>query len=92
MAAPDKQTLSGQYKEENAHARQEDKMFELRRPEPKAALTWIAVLFIALIGLALVPMSGTKTELAGGKTETQYSSGSSDGHHGAISFVRQGKG
>ncbi len=67
-------------------------MFELRRPEPKAALTWIAVWFIALIGLALVPMSGINTELAGGKVETHYSSGSSDGHHGAISFVRQGKG
>jgi len=30
-------------------------MFEIRRPEPKAALTWIAVWFIALIGLALPP-------------------------------------
>lgn len=67
-------------------------MVEIRRPEPKAALTWIAVWFIALIGLALVPMSGTNTELAGGKGELHYSTGSGDGHHDAIAIVRQGKG
>ncbi len=45
-----------------------------------------------LIGLALVPMSGTNTELAGGKGELHYSTGSGDGHDDAIAIVRQGKG
>lgn len=77
-------------------------MFELRRPEPKAALTWIAVLFIALIGLALVPMSGIDTETAafvngtngtnGTYNEIHYSSGSRGGHDNVMTYVRQGKG
>jgi hypothetical protein len=37
-------------------------------------------------------MSGTNTELAGGKGELHYSTGSGDGHHDAIAIVRQGKG
>ena len=48
-------------------------MLEISRPEAKATLTWIAVWLIALIALALVPMDGPKTGVAGLPDEIHYS-------------------
>jgi len=56
-------------------ARHEDKMLEFRRPEPKAALTWIAVWLIALIGLAIIPMDEARPEFAAMPNEIHYSHG-----------------
>ena len=73
-------------------ARQEETMLEIRRPEPKAALTWTAVWFIALIGLALVPMGETNSELAGTPGEIHYDSGATTANPSANTLVRQGRG
>ncbi len=66
-------------------------MLEIRRPEPKAALTWMAVWFIALIGLALVPMGEINSEMAGTPGEIHYGSGATTVNPSATTLVKQGK-
>ncbi len=67
-------------------------MLDIRRPEPKAALIWMAVWLVALIGLALVPMNGSNPEFAGMTDEIHYSSGADNGGYKAMSFEQKGKG
>ena len=50
-------------------------MFEIKRPEPKAALTWIAVWLVALIALAMVPMDEARPEFAAMPDEIHFSDG-----------------
>ncbi|MFP6749237.1 MAG: hypothetical protein VCD66_16760 [Alphaproteobacteria bacterium] len=67
-------------------------MLKIRRPEPKAALTWMAVWFIALIGLALVPMGETNSEMAGTPGEIHYDSGATTVNPSTNTLVRQSRG
>ncbi len=53
--------------------RHEDDMLELKRPEPKAALTWIAVWAIALTALAMVHMDGANSKFAATPDKLHYS-------------------
>jgi hypothetical protein len=57
-------------------------MLEIMRPEPKAALTWVAVWLIALIALALVPMDEPNSGFAAMPDEIHYSHGSNPGLYG----------
>ena len=61
-------------------------MFELRRPEPKAALTWMAVWLVALISLAMVPMDKPNAEFAAMPDEIHYSHGTNPVAHGAAAL------
>lgn len=63
--------------------RHEDKMFEFRRPEPKAAFTWIAVWMAALIALAMVPMDDVNSEIAATPHKLHYSQGAGPEAHDA---------
>ncbi len=58
-------------------------MFEMKRPEPRAALTWIAVWLAALIALAMVPMDKANSGFAAMPDEIHYSHGSNPGARGA---------
>ena len=53
--------------------RHEDDMLELKRPEPKAALTWIAVWAIALTSLAIPHMDGANSKFAATPDKLHYS-------------------
>ncbi len=50
-------------------------MLKIERPEPKAALTWVAVWLVALIALAMVPMDKPNSGVAAMPDEIQYSHG-----------------
>ena len=48
-------------------------MLEKIRPEPKAALTWVAVWLVALIALAMVPLDKAESGFAAMPDEIHYS-------------------
>ncbi len=50
-------------------------MLKIERPEPKAALTWVAVWLAALIALAMVPMVKPNSGFAARPDKIQYSHG-----------------
>ena len=64
-------------------------MLDIRRPEPKAALTWVAVWLIALIGLALVPLAGNQTEFSDLPDQIQYSAGPHSDSPKTVIFARK---
>ncbi len=57
-------------------------MFEIKRPEPKAALTWVAVWLVALIALAMVPMDEARPEFAAAPGEVHFSQGTDPAFEG----------
>ena len=50
-------------------------MLETRRPDPNAALTWIAVWLFALVALALMPVETSKVDFAAVSSQLEYSNG-----------------
>lgn len=67
-------------------------MLEIRRPEPKAALTWTAVwlvALIALIALAMMPLdtaTSTAADFAASQDEIHYSHGTYTKPQGAVDY------
>jgi hypothetical protein len=57
-------------------------MFEFKRPEPKAALVWMAVWLVALIALAMVPLDEARPDFAAMPDEIHYSHGTSPEYQG----------
>ena len=64
-------------------------MLEIRRPEPKAALTWTAVWLVALIALAMMPLdtaTSTAADFAASQDEIHYSHGTHTKPQGAVDY------
>jgi len=67
-------------------------MPKIMRPEPKAALTWVAVWLVALIALAMVPMDKPNSGFAARPDKIQYSHGANPGLHGTDALASKVQG